>query len=192
MIEQNLRSAVAVTTDSAFFTTILSGVSAATSTGSTAEAVRADISNMLKLVTTGADSKLFIVTTPLICKMWAMLTDSKGVSAFPDLGPQGGTINKIPVLVTDGLSAGQVVLMDASGVAGAPGDVGLQKFDESTLQFDTTPDSPVSAATNFVSLWQLNLTAIAVERFFVGIKLRTDAVALTSNSNNYQSGNSPP
>src|SRR5262245_25221655 len=147
---------------------------------------------MLKLITTGADSKLFIITTPLICKMWSMLTDQKGVSAFPDLGPQGGTINKIPVLVSDGLSAGQVVLLDASGIAGAPGDVALQNLNEIMVQLADAPDSPASGSTNYLSLWQANLTAIVVERYFVGIKLRSDAVALTTNSNSYQSGNSPP
>ena len=38
----------------------------------------------------------------------------------------------------------------------------------------------------------MNLTAIVVERFFIAVRLRSDAVAVCSNSNSYQSGNSPP
>jgi hypothetical protein len=133
-----------------------------------------------------------IITTPLICKMWSMLTDSKGVSAFPDLGPLGGSINQIPVLVSEGVTAGNVVLVDASGIAAASGDLVLNEFREGMIQLDSAPDSPPSASTNFVSLWQLNLTAIVVERFFVAARLRSDAVAVCSNSNSYQSGNSPP
>ena len=94
LIGRELRNAVAVTTDTQFIATLIAGLSVATSAGSTSESVRADISNLLKAITTGQTSKLFIITTPLICKMWSMLTDSKGVSAFPDLGPLGG-INQI-------------------------------------------------------------------------------------------------
>jgi hypothetical protein len=54
---------------------------------STAEGVRADIASLLRSITTGQTSKLFIVTTPLILKTWSMLTDQHGVSAFPDLTP---------------------------------------------------------------------------------------------------------
>jgi hypothetical protein len=120
-----------------------------------------------------------------------MLTDSKGVSAFPDLGPLGGSINQIPVLVSEGVTAGNVVLVDGSGIAAASGDLVLNEFREGMMQLDTAPDSPPSASTNFVSLWQLNLSALVVERFFVTARLRSDAVAVCSNSNSYQSGNSP-
>lgn len=191
LIERMLRNAVAVQTDAAFFSAVLSGVSGLTSSGQTAEAVRTDISYMLRLMTTGQGSALFIATTPLICKVWSMLTDQRGVSAFPELGPQGGLINKIPVLVSDGLSAGQVVLVDASGIAGAPGTADVENFEHGIIASDSAPDSPVTASTTMESLWQANKTAVRVERYFAGIKLRTDAVQLSTNSNSYQSGNSP-
>jgi hypothetical protein len=73
--------------------------------------------------------------------MWSMLTDSKGVSAFPNLGPLGGSINQIPVLVSEGVTAGNVVLVDASGIAAASGDLVLNEFREGMMQLDTTPDS---------------------------------------------------
>ena len=100
------------------------------------ESVRADISNLLKAITTGQTSNLFIITTPLICKMWSMLTDQKGVSAFPNLTPQGGSINGIAVLVSDGVTAGQVVLADASGIAAASGDVTLNEYTEGSVHLD--------------------------------------------------------
>ena len=121
-----------------------------------------------------------------------MLTDQKGVSAFPNLTPQGGSINGIAVLVSDGVTAGQVVLADASGIAAASSDVTLNEYTEGSIITDAPPNSPASASDNIVSLWQLNLTAIVVERFFVAARLRSDAVGVCSNSNSYQSGNSPP
>jgi hypothetical protein len=192
LIGRELRRAVAVTTDAQFLLTLTSGLSAATSNGSTAEAVRADIAGLLRAMTTGQTSKLFIITTPLICKMWSMLTDQKGISAFPDLTPTGGLINGITVLVSDAVLTGNVILADASGLAGASGDVTLNEYTEGSIITDAPPNSPASASDNVISPWQLNLTAIVVERFFVAARLRSDAVAVCSNSNSYQSGNSPP
>ena len=50
-------------------------------------------------------------------------TGAHGDFAFQDLGPMGGSINQIPVLVSDGLTARDVILADASGIAGASGDL---------------------------------------------------------------------
>jgi hypothetical protein len=191
-VQRLLQNAVSVLSDKTFFATILSGVSQNTSTGSTAESVRADIAAMLRQISTASASRLFIVTTATVLKNWSMLTDSKGVSAFPNLTPQGGNINGITCLPSDGLTTGQVVLLDASGLGCAQGEVGLIDISESTLNFSDTPDSPPTAATTMVSLFQNNLTGIAVERFFIGAKIRSDSVALCVNSNSYSSGNSPP
>lgn len=193
LISRELRNAVALVTDQQFFTTILTGIVAGTSTGVSAESVRADISGLLRSVTTGQNSKLFLVVTPLICKMWSMLTSGvKGDSAFPELGPLGGEINSIPVLVSDGLSTGQVVLVDASGIGAASGDIGLNEMSKGTVVLDTAPDSPPSASTAYISLWQQNMRAVVCERFFIAVRLRSDACATLTNSNSYQGGNSPP
>ena len=193
LISRELRNAVALVTDQQFFTTILSGISVGTSTGVSAESVRSDISGLLRSVTTGQNSKLFLIVTPLVCKMWSMLTSgAKGDSAFPLLGPLGGEINSITVLVSDCLSNGQVALIDASGVGAASGDIGLNEMSEGTVVLDTAPDSPPSASTNYISLWQMNMRAVVCERFFVAVRLRSDACATLTNSNSYQGGNSPP
>ena len=192
LIGRELRNAVSITTDAQFLLTLISGLSAITSAGATGEAIRSDIANLLRAITTGQTSRLYIITTALVCKNWSMATDQKGVSAFPDLTPTGGSINGITVLVSDGVTTGQVILADASGIAAASGDVTLNEFSEGSVQLDTTPDSPPLASTNFISLWQNNLTAIVVERFFLAARLRSDACATLTNANSYQSGNSPP
>ena len=56
LIGRELRNAVAVTTDAQFITTLIAGLSVATSAGPTAEAVRADIANLLRAITTGQTS----------------------------------------------------------------------------------------------------------------------------------------
>ena len=192
LIGVELRQAVAVVTDTTFVATLISGLSVTTSTGSTAESVRTDLANLLRAITVSQASKLFILTTPLIAKTWSMLSDSKGISAFPNLTPTGGSIQGITVLTSDGITAGNVILADSSGIAGASGDVVLDEIQEGTLQFDTAPDSPPLTSTNYIGLWQNNMIAIRVERYFVGARLRSDAVAVCNNANSYSSGNSPP
>jgi hypothetical protein len=136
---------------------------------------------------------LFLIVTPLICKMWSMLTGgAKGLGAFDQLGPLGGSINQIPVLVSDGLSVGQVVLVDASGVAANGGDVAIKELNSGIVIMNSTPDSPQTLSTSYVSLFQENLSAIVCERYFVAARLRSDACATLTNSNSYQSGTSPP
>ena len=120
-----------------------------------------------------------------------MLADN-GVSAFPELGPMGGVINKIPVIASDGVLSGQVILVDASGIAAAPGEVALQDFHEGNIISDSAPDSPVAASTTVTSLWQSNLAAIMVERFFCCVKLRSDAVAFASGAFQLASVRSAP
>ena len=157
------------------------------------ESVRSDISGLLRAITTGQNSKLFLIVTPLVCKMWSMLTGgAKGVGAFETLGPLGGSINQIPVLVSDGLSTGQVVLVDASGIAAASGDVSIKELHEGIVIMNSTPDSPQTLSTSYVSLFQQNLAAVVCERYFVATRLRSDACATLTNSNSYQSGTSPP
>jgi hypothetical protein len=121
-----------------------------------------------------------------------LLSDQHGNAAFPELGPQGGVISKIPVLVSDAVGSGHAYLIDASSIGANPGEIALQEFGEGSLQFESTPDSPASASTAYVSLWQQNLVALRVERYFVVERLRTSSVAAVSNSGSWASGNSPP
>jgi hypothetical protein len=192
LIARELRNSVAGVTDLAFIAAISIGAPAATSFGSTGEAVRADIAALLRQVTTGNGSVLYLLVPPAVCKAWSMLTDQKGVSAFPDLGPMGGEINKIRVIASDGVPTGQAILVDASGIGAAPGEVALQTLREGSYQAESAPDSPTTAATVMTSMWQQNLTAVVVERWFCGVKLRSDAVATCTNANGWFGGNSPP
>jgi HK97 family phage major capsid protein len=194
LLQRELQMAVGIATDAKFIDVITSGVSTATSVGATAEAVLTDIAALLQQVTLGQGSRPFIITTSLVAKMWSTLgvTGTTGQRAFPEMGPMGGSICGIPVLVSDGLLAGTVMLVDASGIGAGSADLALFENREGALQMDSAPDSPPTASTNLVSLWQSNLVGLMVERWFVAVKLRSDAVALVNNSGSYQTGFSPP
>jgi hypothetical protein len=192
LIERELKKIVAKGSDELFLTTVSSGVSPITSSGSTGESLRADISNMLSQLTLGADSKLFLITNSTNCKRMAMLSDQHGVSAFPDLGPLGGSIQGIPLVVSDAVGSGLLYLVDASSIGANGGEMVFSEADQASSHLSDTPDSPPTLSTSYVSLWQLNLVALRVERNLIIERLRSGSVAAVSNSSNWGSGNSPP
>src|SRR5262245_47758653 len=91
-----------------------------TSAQTCTEAVRTDIAGLLNQVASDATSRLFILTTPLVVKMWSIMgaTSTTAFPAFPTLGVQGGDITGgLRVVATDAVATGQVVLVDAAAIA---------------------------------------------------------------------------
>jgi hypothetical protein len=62
----------------------------------------------------------------------------------------GGAIQGMDVLASDGVS-GQIIAVDASQIAAAAGIVELDGSGAATVQMDSAPDSPPTAATNPLS-----------------------------------------
>jgi hypothetical protein len=184
---RQLRLAVSVQTDAAFISTITSGVSTITSSGTNAQAIKNDISNMLQAMTTGSDSKLFFVTTPLVAKMLTTILSDQSPT-FAAVTPLGGTLAGLPLLVSDGVTTGQLLLIDAGGLAGNIGELFLQTVEDAFVQQDTAPDSPPTASTIMQSFYSLNQVGIRCERFFVAAKLRSDAVQIIQTTNSYTGG----
>jgi hypothetical protein len=119
-----------------------------------------------------------------------MLPDSAGSGGFPQATVQGGSIGGIPLLVCDEVTSGEMILLDAGAVAaGTSGALVLEQSNEATIQLDTAPDSPQSATTNVISLWQNNLSAIRAERYLGAKLIRSDAIAKLSGVS--YTGNSP-
>jgi hypothetical protein len=85
----------------------------------------------------------------------------------------------MPVIVTGAVS-GQIVGVDASQICAASGNIILDTSDEATLQFETSPDSPPSSATNLLSLWDMNYAAIRATRYWAVGRMRSAAVAVIS------------
>jgi hypothetical protein len=56
-------------------------------------------------------------------------------------------------------------LVDAASVAVSVEAVRIDASSQASVQMDTSPDSPSTASTNLVSLWQSDLRALLVERF---------------------------
>ena len=59
----------------------------------------------------------------------------------------------------------------------------IDASDQASVQMDTAPDSPPTASTALVSLWQMNFVGLRAERWINWAKRRSTAVGYISNAN---------
>jgi hypothetical protein len=188
LFQNELELAIAAKLDADFIAKITAGISTTTSNGGTAAAVLADFAAGISALTLGGNSKVFAAVSPAIAQAWAFKTTSTGQRMFPELGINGGTIGDVTVFPTEGVSA-QIVFFDATQIASADGGTehGISKY--AGLQLDTVGDSPPSASTNYISLWQLNMIGLRAERRWAAQRMRDTAVSVITSVS--YTGNSP-
>jgi HK97 family phage major capsid protein len=174
--QRELQIALARATNSVFLPLLVPGSSFAAS-GTNALGVRQDLRTLLAAVNSGADSRLFLITTRTVAEALAVMGDSAGGPAFPLASVGGGTVDGIPIVICDEVTTGEIILVDASAVAAGQDGLVLDSTREATLQSDTVPDSPPGAATPVISLWQNDMVALRAERFIGAKLLRSDACA---------------
>jgi Phage capsid family len=176
ILQTELRIAIARASNSIFLPLLVAGTSVASS-GLLASAVRQDLRTLLSLVSSGADSKLYFITTRTIVEALCVLPDTTGAGAFPGVTANGGSIAGIPVVPCDECTSGEILLCDSSQICAASEGLRLDASNEAMIEFAAPPDSPVSASTFQTSLFQMNLTALKAERLIGAKVLRSDAVA---------------
>jgi hypothetical protein len=183
--QAELQSALSVETDETFLSILQSGATTFGSSGLTSEHVRNDLRAALGSISKGARSRIFLIMPPAIHNVLAVLYTETGAGAFPEVrlngGVDGGNIGGAQILVSDGVASGTVLVVDAAQIAAGSDTVVLSSANQATLQMDTTPDSPPTASTAYVNLWQMNWRALRAERWFGAAKLSTTGVvAITS------------
>lgn len=90
----------------------------------------------------------------------SLIANAAKAAALRALNPGFG----LPIVPTEAAGA-NVIVVDGSGIFVADGGVLIDVSREASLQLDSAPDNPPTAATVPSSLWQLNLVAYKVERF---------------------------
>lgn len=173
---------------------VTNGVSAITASGSTADAFRADFGRLMAVYTAAnyaLDDMVLVMSQTQAFKL-ALLRNDFGGREFPDINKDGGSIEGVPVITTENIAANGgspadgriIVAMAANSILIADdGGVEVDISTEASIQTDDAPDSPVTASTTLVSLWQNNLVGIRVERFVTWVKGRTGAVQYISGAN---------
>lgn len=173
---------------------ITNGSSSVTATGTTADAFRANFRSALFLYTTAnysLNGLVIIMSQTMAMSLGLMRTDF-GQKEFPDLNKDGGYIEGIPVISSENIVANGGSPTDGSLIAfvnandvllADDGAVDVDISTEASIQADSAPDSPATASTVLVSLWQSNLVGIRCERFITWAKARTDSVVYITGGN---------
>jgi HK97 family phage major capsid protein len=197
LVRSDLASAIAQFLDDAFLdpanaatdvspASITYGLSPITSTGTTAAAFRADVKSMFAalLAANQQISSGYWVMTQGQALGFSLMMNALDQPEFPSITMTGGTLLGFPVIVTENLAASTgspadgypiTFVMPAEILLADEGGVTIDMSREASLQMETTPDSPATASTTLVSLWQHNMVAIKAERFITWKARRSTA-----------------
>lgn len=165
-----------------------------TASGITADAFRADFGRLLALYTASNYTldDLVIVMSQTQALRLALLRNDFGGREFPDINKDGGFIEGVPVVTSENVAAnggspadGRIIVALAANsiLIADDGGVEVDVSTEASIQTDSAPDSPVTASTQLVSLWQNNLVGIRCERYVTWVKARTGAVQYITGGN---------
>jgi HK97 family phage major capsid protein/HK97 family phage prohead protease len=171
---------------------ITNGVTAITPTGVNLAAFRADVRTMMQglLVTNQEISSGVWIMTQQQALALALAQNSLGQIVYPGMSATGGTLLGFPVITSENLPAAggspadgyPLIFVIASEILLADdGQVMIDASREASLNMDSTPDSPPTASTNMISLWQMNMLGLRAERWITWLRRRASAVAYISN-----------
>ena len=174
---------------------ITNGATTIAASGTTADAFRLDFGNLVAAFSqnnNGSVSGLVVVMSQTQALRLGLMRNDFGAKEFPDLGINGGSIEGIPVVTSDNIVANGgspadgwiIVGMIASDILLADdGAVDVDISTEASIQADSAPDSPATASTTMISLWQQNLVGIRCERFITWQKARSTSVYYITGAN---------
>jgi HK97 family phage major capsid protein/HK97 family phage prohead protease len=176
---------------------ITNGVSAITPTGTTGAAFRADMKTMLgQFLSNNMQVNGTVLLMPQRLALGiSLMTNSLGQREFPNLTMNGGEVLGLPVITSEGIpsTGGSPTDGDLIIAVSAPdillADDGVVTIDasrEASLQMDSSPDSPATASTVMVSMFQQNQVAIRAERYINWVKRRSTAVSYISNAKYFE------
>lgn len=152
-----------------------------------------DIAGLWSIADTGnldVGSAVFI-TTPAIARKLAGLVTAADNKRFPDMGPMGGTIDGVQVLVSNYVDTNAFILAFASEIWLADdGTVTLDASRETSLIMDSDPEAAIAAADPSatppvyaplpVSMFQTNSVAFRAERYINWQTRRANVVKAVS------------
>jgi len=147
------------------------------SSGDAATNVHTDIAALLAALTTDAFSRVHLALSPKICKQLCTLSTTDGATVFPQMRLEGGIVCGLPATACNTLQDDEVVAVDASRFAVDVGEIRIDRSDQTSVEFETSPTNPPGASTVLRSLWQNNQAALRIERRFAFKQLTDNAVA---------------
>lgn len=161
---------------------ITNGVTPVVSGGVTEAAVRKDIQALFApfiAANLSPQNGVWIMSATTALAL-SLMVNALGQPSFPGINMSGGVFWGMPVVVSE--SVGNIVILaNAQDIMLADdGQVTIDSSQEASLQMDNAPDSPATATTVMVSLWQNNLLGLRAERYINWIKARPASVQYLS------------
>ena len=176
---------------------ITNGVTPTIATGTTGAALRADMKTVLGgfLTANMQVSNVGVLMSQRLALGISLMTNSLGQKEFPGLTMNGGDLLGLPVITSENIpsTGGSPTDGDPIIIVSQPdilladdGQVTIDASREASLQMDTAPDSPATASTVMISLWQQNQIGLRAERWVNWAKRRSTAVAYISNAKYFE------
>ena len=166
---------------------MLNGVTGITPTGTNMAAFRADVASLfanlfaLNLSTAGGQ---WVMTQTQATKL-GLAQNSFGQPVFPGLSAEGGTLMGYPVVTSENITSSTgsptegypiIFLLPGEILLADDGVTIIDSSNQASVQQDSAPDSPPTASSAYISLWQTNQTALRAERWITWAKRRTGVV----------------
>jgi hypothetical protein len=170
LINEELRKAVSAAVDAKFSAIAMAGASSSPSAGGIGEDLMDDVEALLAIVN-APGARLYWAMGSIVANRLAIL-DRRG-----EMTPSGGHFLGLPAIVSSTVEAGTLRLFDAQGFAGDLEGVIIETARQASIDLGEPPDSPVTAGTTLINLFQQNLSAIRATTYFGAVKLRTNAAA---------------
>lgn len=171
---------------------ITNGVVAVTSTGNTADDIRADLRALFSqfIAANNAPTAGVFIMSSVTALSLSLMVNTLGQPEFPNMTMNGGTLNGLPVIASEyvpEVSEGSyVILVNASDVyIGDEGGIRVDMSREASLEMDDAPtmDSDTPTESAVVSMFQTNSVAFRAERTINWAKRRASAVAVLDGVN---------
>lgn len=162
---------------------ITNGLTAVTSAGGDADAVRSDIRALMAtfIAANNAPTSGVWIMGSTTALALSMMVNPLGQPEFTGVSMMGGTFNGMPVIVSDYIPAGTIVLANANDIYLADeGGMQVDMSREASLEMNDAPthNSTTPTGVSLVSMFQTNSVAFRVERFINWARRRPSAVAI--------------
>lgn len=173
---------------------ITNGVTPIFASGTDADSMRKDIGLLIEnfLVSNlQLDSACWVMSQVTAARI-NLIRNALGQKEYPEINANGGNFEGFPVITSQSVLAvggsptdgWPIVLMNAGDILIADeGQIRIDASSEASLQMDNSPDSPPTASTTFVSMFQSGMMAIKADRDINWAKRRSTCVQYISNAN---------
>jgi HK97 family phage major capsid protein len=161
---------------------ITNGVSAPNASGATLAAFLTDFNTALATFDVTGSDGLVIAMTPALARGLSMMTNALGQTPTGfNLTPNGGTLFGYPVLVSNAVDSGTIVIFKPSEILISGGEsLRLDSSNQATLDMDGG-----SPATATFGLWQNNCVGIRCEQYITWQKRRSSGVVAIIDTASY-------